>query len=181
MEDLLDKALDLLDNKLMEKRLHVEIVICGAYAIHLLGIARSEHTLVIDSLIEVTSPDILKTIEEIGNELSINSRWLNDQAASVPIPPGAIERASPIPRWNAIKAFLITREDLIKMKASAFSIRRDHTNKDWEDLLLLKPTKSEIDAAIDFVKKINCPPIGSPKKIIKEFEETINDLKKISK
>lgn len=67
------------------------------------------------------------------------------------------------------------------MKVSAFSIRRDHTNKDWEDLLLLNPSKAEINDAIDFVKGINSPPTGATQKILKEFEETIRDLKSIAK
>ncbi len=65
------------------------------------------------------------------------------------------------------------------MKASAFSIRRDYTNKDWEDLDNLKPTQSEMDSAIEFLWEANSPPEGSSKKIKKEFEETIHDLKKL--
>lgn len=181
MEEILTKALDLLDHELKKKRLKIEIVICGAYAIHLLGYNRGEHTLDIDSLIEVSSPEVLQIIKEIGSKLSISSHWLNDQAASVPFPIGTISRASIIPKWTSIKAHIVSREDLIKMKASAFSIRRDHTNKDWEDLLLLSPSPHEIDDAIAFVKEVNAPPAGAKLKLLKEFEETINDLKSLAK
>jgi hypothetical protein len=66
------------------------------------------------------------------------------------------------------------------MKASAFSTRRDHTNKDWEDLVLLRPTKEEIESAIEFIKESNAPAKSAPAKIIEEFEETLDDLSKIT-
>lgn len=83
-------------------------------------------------------------------------------------------------RWKSIKASLISREDLIKMKVSAFSIRRDHTNKDWEDLILLLPTKAEIESAIEFINESNSPEKNASAKILNEFEETLNDLRKIA-
>jgi hypothetical protein len=67
------------------------------------------------------------------------------------------------------------------MKASAFSIRRDLTNKDWEDLTLLKPTSEEMNDAINFIKESNSPPESASNKILADFKETINDLKKITK
>ena len=63
----------------------------------------------------------------------------------------------------------------------AFSVRRDSTNKDWEDLLLLKPTPEELDAAIEFIKLTNSPPKNSSKKIKTEFKETLNDLRQLYK
>lgn len=76
----------------------------------------------------------------------------------------------------------MSRADLIKMKASAFSIRRDQTNKDWEDLVLLDPTTEEIHEAILFLKESNStPPENASTKILDEFEETIRELKKIVK
>lgn len=66
------------------------------------------------------------------------------------------------------------------MKASAFSIRRDQTNKDWEDLILLQPTTEEIDDAINFLKESNSPPPNASRKMLAEFEETLHDLKKIT-
>ena len=66
------------------------------------------------------------------------------------------------------------------MKDSAFSILRDHTNKDWEDLVLLKPTQQEIESAIEFIKEVNSPIKNVSTKILKEFEETLNELRKIT-
>ncbi len=75
----------------------------------------------------------------------------------------------------------MSRVDLIKMKASAFSIRLDHTNKDWEDLILLEPSKEEIENAIDFIKEESSPPMNSLIQILNDFEETLYDLRKITK
>ena len=180
MADILDIALTQLDQELTRRNLAMEIVICGAYAIHLLGYSRSEHTLDVDSITELQSNEVKQIIESIGHKLGLGSHWLNDQASTVSLPAGILERSTPIKRWKSIKASLISRLDLIKMKASAFSIRRDQTNKDWEDLILLKPTSEEIDDALNFIMESNSPPPNASKKILADFEETLNDLKKLS-
>jgi Nucleotidyltransferase of unknown function (DUF6036) len=180
MNDILAEALTQLDVELTSKNLNIEIVICGAYALHLFGYARSEHTLDVDSITQLHSKEIKQIIEKIGQKLGIGARWLNDQASTVSLPKGIFSRAKPLDRWKSIRASLVSREDLIKMKASAFSIRRDHTNKDWEDLVLLQPTKAEIESAIEFIKEANFPSKNSSTKILNEFEETLNDLRKIT-
>jgi hypothetical protein len=175
----LTDALNLLDKKLGARRLELEIIICGAYAIQLIGIVRSEHTLDVDSLKKIESSEIIETIVEVGHQLGLGPRWLNDQASTVTIPLGTFDRAQSLTNWTHIKAKLIARVDLIKMKAVAFSIRRDQTNKDWEDLKNMSPTQIEMNAAIQFLIETNSPPEGSSKKIKKEFEETLSDLKNL--
>lgn len=91
----LDQALDLLDKKLDQKSLELEIIICGAYAIQLIGIQRSEYTLDVDTLKKIQSPKVLEAITEVGNVLGLSPHWLNDQASTVSIPKGTIERATP--------------------------------------------------------------------------------------
>ncbi len=180
MNDVLATALTHLDEELTNKNLILEIVICGAYALHLLGYSRSEHTLDVDSIKQLQSNDVKLIIENIGHNLGIGPHWLNDQAATVSLPKGVFSRATPIGQWKSIKASLVCREDLIKMKASAFSIRRDYTNKDWEDLVLLRPTDQEIEDAIEFIKETNAPSGVLTAKFLIEFEETISDLKKLA-
>ena len=165
MEDILGIALAQLDEELTKRSLKIEIVVCGAYALHLHGYKRSEYTLDIDSITELSSAEIKRLIELVGQNLGIGSYWLNDQASTVSLPSGILQRATSIDRWKSIKASLVSRADLIKMKASAFSIRRDQTNKDWEDLVLLNPTAKEMDEAIEFIKKSNSPPSNASKKI----------------
>lgn len=179
-DEKLTLALDELDKILCQRSLQIEIVICGAYAIHLHGISRALHTHDVDSLKKINTPELLAAISEVGHKLGLSNKWLNDQASTVSIPEGTFNRSSPIiNHWQAIKASLVSRQDLIKMKASAFSIRREETTKDWEDLKLLTPSAEEIQAAIEFLKQHNSPPINSSKKIINEFAETLNDLRSL--
>ena len=177
--DILDQALDELDLQLTERSLNLQIVICGAYAIQLHGFARNLHTLDVDSITELNSPLVLDLIQSVGKKLGIGPSWLNDQASTVTLPPGIFERSQPLHKWKSLKASLISRSDLICMKASAFSIRREVTNKDWEDLELLKPTQSEIKSAIEFLIQTQSPPAGASPKIKSEFQETLDDLKKL--
>ncbi|MBK7960744.1 MAG: hypothetical protein IPK04_05785 [Bdellovibrionales bacterium] len=146
MNDILAIALTKLDEELTNRNLKIEIVICGAYALHLSGYSRSEHTLDVDSITQLHSDEIKHIIESIGNNLGIGPRWLNDQASTVSLPRGILSRAKPIDRWKSIKASLVSREDLIKMKASAFSIRRDYTNKIGKILFYCGQQKKKLKA-----------------------------------
>lgn len=166
---LLDLALNELDAVLTEQKLVLDILICGAFAIQFLGYSRSLHTLDVDSVTEINDPEVLKLIAKVGAKYGLSSNWLNDQAASVVVPKGIMARAAKIKRWVAINAFVVHRGDLIKMKASAFSIRREETSKDWEDLKLLAPTKEEIEAAIDFLKGSTLPLKMLLRMILKTF------------
>ncbi len=147
----------------------------------MLGYQRAEYTLDVDSIIEINSIDVQQIIEAVGEKLGLSPNWLNDQSSTVSLPNGVMTRVTPFTRWKSIRTSIVCRADLIKMKASAFSIRRDHTNKDWEDLVLLKPTNEEMSDAIRFLKISNCPPENASEKILADFEETIYDLKKFIK
>ena len=175
--DKLMYALNELDLLLSSKNLQLKIVICGAYAIHLHGYSRGLYTLDVDSITKLDSVEVIQAIQEIGNKLGLGPKWLNDQASTVSIPEGTIQRSKPIHHWKSIQASLIDRLDLIKMKVSAFSIRREQTTKDWEDLELLETTPTEINSAIEFLKLTNAPPVNASTKIKNEFEEIIHDLK----
>ncbi len=93
MNDILEQALTQLDKELTNNNLSIEIVICGAYALHLFGYSRSEHTLDVDSILQLNSNEIRSIIEKIGQELEIGDRWLNDQASTVSLPRGIFSRA----------------------------------------------------------------------------------------
>lgn len=73
------------------------------------------------------------------------------------------------------------RRDFISMKISAFFIRRGETTKDLEDLRLLNPSNDEIDEALGFVANFNSPPAGSPKSIIEDYKESVDDIKRLFK
>lgn len=86
MDDTLGAALTLLDQELKKRNLTVEIVICGAYAIHLLGYTRWEHTLDVDSITKLVPAEIKQLIQAVGQNLGLGPRWLNDQASTVTVP-----------------------------------------------------------------------------------------------
>ena len=86
MNDILATALTQLDEELTKRKLNIEIVICGAYALHLFGYSRSEHTLDVDSITKLHSTEIKQIIETIGQKLSLGPCWLNDQASTVRLP-----------------------------------------------------------------------------------------------
>ena len=174
------EALDDLDAKLVKHQLHLDIFICGAMAIQLHGFDRVEPTYDVDTVTPIHNKAVLEIIVSVGTTHGLQPKWLNDQSSTIEIPEGAFERAKRIDRWKSIRAVLMDRADLIKMKAAAFSTRRDETLKDMDDLILMNPTIAEINAAINYVKKTRSPPQGAAKKMIEEFNETIADLKKLN-
>ena len=110
-------ALDELDAVLTTNGIRLEIFICGAMAIQLQGFKRVEPTYDADTIKPIEDERILEFIAEIGDSNGLQSNWLNDQAASVDIPEGALERSKPLGRWKSIHAVIMDRVDLIKMKA----------------------------------------------------------------
>ncbi len=66
------------------------------------------------------------------------------------------------------------------MKASAWISRRDITDKDYNDLVLLEPTTSEIEFAVKHAETFNCPD-KNLKKHYKDFLESINEIRKLAK
>ena len=177
--NLLHKALDELDSALAKKKLELDILICGAFAIQILGFKRGTYTLDVDTVIKINNPETLDLIAKVGKNHGLSPNWLNDQASTVSAPEGLFERAKKIKRWSTINASVIDRVDLIKMKASAFSIRREETSKDWDDLKLLSPNTDEIQAAIKFLRESNSPPKNASSNDLSNFRETICDLKSL--
>lgn len=76
MNDKLSTALFELDQELTKRQLRLEIVICGAYALHLSGYLRVEHTLDVDSITELRSVEVKKIIETVGRRLNLGPLWL---------------------------------------------------------------------------------------------------------
>lgn len=180
--DILGEALNELNALLKKNHLRIEIIICGAYALEMFGLSPDRKTLDVDSAKEIPS-NIDELINEVAAKLNLTRSegelWLNDKASRVALPSKLVERATTINRWSNIDAKLIDRRDFISMKVSAFFSRRDVTLKDLEDLKILKPSNEEILEALAFVKSHNSPPTGASKKIIAEFMESENDIKKL--
>ena len=75
-------------------------------------------------------------------------------------------------------ALVPSRQDLISLKSAAFMIRGGEAPKDFTDLQALKPSRSEIDEAIQFVRKTNTPP---KPRFYPDFEEMIGRLRGLAK
>jgi hypothetical protein len=180
--DILGEALNELNALLKKNHLKIEIIICGAYALEMLGLSPDRKTLDVDSAKEIPS-HIDDLINEVAVKLSLTRSqgelWLNDKASRVALPSKLLERATHINKWSNIDAKLIDRRDFISMKVSAFFSRRDVTLKDLEDLKFLKPSNEEILEAIEFVKNHNSPPADASKKIVAEFKESEDDIKRL--
>ncbi len=72
------------------------------------------------------------------------------------------------------------RNMAIAMKTSTWISRRDITDKDYNDLVLLEPTTSEIEFAINHAETFNCPD-KNLKKNYQEFLESIDEIRKLAK
>jgi len=180
MQDLLFKALDILDREIGQEGLRLSLVICGAFAIHLQGFDRIEQTQDIDSINPI-SDELHAIITRVGLQLGLSERWLNDQASDISLPSDALKRTLRIKKWNNIDAEVLGRIDLIALKSAAFYSRGSYTLKDWEDLELLKPTSAEIEFAISYMREHSAPDRSVPLKFHKEFEEVLNELRKLAK
>ena len=178
-QTLLFKALQLFDHRLKENNLSCRLVLCGAFAIQLHGYDRGQFTYDIDSVLPFESEGIKEIIKKIGDDLGLGDSWLNDQAATVALPEGSLDRMIKLNSFEQIEAFILSRIDLIKMKVCAFAIRRDQTNKDWEDLVILHPSKEEIEEGIDFLIRTSPPPTNALPRILQEFEQTIQDIRSL--
>lgn len=147
MQADLVKGLDLLNKKLKAKGIFFEIRVCGAFAIELHGFSLKRLTLDIDSHLEIKR-EIQELIIEVASELGLEKSWMNDQVSDVPLPKGALNRLKQVKSWSNITTFVISTEDIISMKVSAWFTRGAVSDKDIDDLLLLNPSELEIENGI---------------------------------
>lgn len=180
--DKLEQAMNELNHLLKKRGLRVSVLICGAFAMEMHGLKLDRRTDDVDSATPI-DPVVLDLIDEVAAKMSLtregDERWLNDKASTVALPPKLISRAKKINKWSNIDASLADRRDLISMKVSAFFTRRDVTTKDIEDLKAVMPTNEEIEEALDFVKKYNSPPDKKDKQLMADFEESVDDVRRI--
>ena len=179
MNENLILALNKLDELLKASSSRLGLTVCGAFALYLHGYHRIHQTEDIDTHEELNSK-IKKLIKDISIEFELQETWLNDQVSDIQLPTNAEKRFVHLNRWSQIDCKILSRIDLIAMKASAWISRRDITDKDYDDLVLLEPTASEIEFAVEHAKEFNSPD-KNLKKIFKEFLESIDELRRIAK
>ncbi len=165
-----------LNEWLSERNITIHLSIIGRFAFYLSGFQQVA-TLDIDSVTEIEE-QVFEKIIEIGNRRGMKPEWLNDSAESLPLPDGFNDRLLEANHHSNIKIRYAARIDLIALKSAAYLSRGIDDPKDYQDLLLLQPSHSEMDFAILYIKKHFTPPAA---KFLADFEETLNELRSIAK
>jgi hypothetical protein len=151
----LDILLNELNEWLILSDLEIELVVIGAYAVHLHGIT-SRMTMDVDTLVEIKNPEVKKKIEDIGNKFGIES-WLNNQAEGLTLPDGFFDNTLSSEKFSHIKIQYACRQDLISLKVSAYFYRHENESKDLDDLILLRPNPEEFHIAASFLTQKHLP------------------------
>ncbi|MBH47504.1 MAG: hypothetical protein CME71_04990 [Halobacteriovorax sp.] len=152
--DLL-KPLSDLNNWLASEELDIQLVVIGAFAIHLHGFS-NRMTMDIDTVTPLTDNKLLQQINEIGEKYGL-PRWLNDQADNLIMPDDFEKRLLVNSDFSHIKLFYVSRLDLIKLKVAAYFYRGSNDSKDKDDLISLKLTLGELEEALRFLKQKHSP------------------------
>jgi hypothetical protein len=155
MSNDLRLPLNELNTWLSENGLHIDLVVIGAFAIHLHGHS-NRMTMDIDTIKPIEDSQVIEQINKIGDKYGL-PLWLNDQAENLIMPAGFETRLSVNSDYSNIKLSYVSRIDLIKLKVAAYFYRGDTDPKDKDDLVILKMNYEELLTAIQFVEKFHAP------------------------
>src|SRR3989339_407039 len=144
-----------LNDWLREQNFEIELIIIGAYALHLHGIS-SRMTMDIDTLNHIEHPRVISKIFEIGEKYGL-PEWLNSQAQGLILPGDFYKRIIRSDLFSNILLSYASRIDLIKLKVAAYYYRHSFEQKDLDDLKLLKISSGELDDGIDFLLESHTP------------------------
>jgi hypothetical protein len=148
-------SLQLLNLYLKKKNIKRSFIICGGASLIIQGLV-SRTTKDID----IVAPPIDKALSEaadsVASDLGLNSHWLNCGPDSLinNLAKGWKDRIIEVFRSSNLTVFSISREDLIFSKFWALCDRQ----KDKNDLILLNPSKEELNNAV--IQTISCD--GNP-------------------
>lgn len=78
-----EKALGLLDMKLVSINKKITVYAIGGFAMLYLGVKEHGFTIDIDTLTEKYDDDVLNAIKEVGIEMELDDEWLNNDCASL--------------------------------------------------------------------------------------------------
>ena len=149
--ELINKALDLLNKKLQEEGISIEITVLGSMALYYHGFLESHLTSDIDFYEHQMPTRVEELFLEVAEEIGLASDWINNRSSSIsPLPDGYEGRLKKISTLSHISIQLFSTEDLIKLKVYAYYTRM--ANKDMEDLKLLNPNRQLLDAGIKFLE-----------------------------
>lgn len=169
----LKKPLEDLNNFLIKNNLYLEITVIGAFALQLHGLS-SRITMDIDTISSLKNILLLNEISKIGKKYGINN-WLNNQANNMIMPDGYKSRLLLNNDFSNINMKYVSKIDLIKLKVAAYFYRSEYEDKDYLDLISLKPTTNELKEAIAFLKTKHAP---EEKESLELFLEIVNNIHK---
>lgn len=150
---ILQRIFRALDEELRVKNQKRSMVLMGGAAIMALA-PSSRFTVDID----VADPDIDDQLKDashiVAKKLDLPFDWLNSSARTFAkqLPPGWLDRCTKLYEGTSISIFSLNRTDLIKTKCLAYFDRQSPT--DLEDLLSLKPTKSEYNDTLKWILSV---------------------------
>ena len=169
----LNRALGLVGELLAADDETLSVVIIGGAALNLLGVV-SRTTRDVDVVAMTSSPGqalvapanplpapLVKAVETVARDLGLAPNWLNRGPASqweIGLPPGFADRL----HWRSfgpLHVGIADRFDLIHFKLEAAADQPSaEANRHLEDLLALRPSDSDLDAAVAWVKEKNVGP-----------------------
>jgi hypothetical protein len=159
------KTLDLLNFYLEKNGLNRTFIICGGASLILQGIiTRGTQD------VDIVGPKIDDRLEEaavyVASQLGLNPNWLNcaPRGLARDMTPGWEERIFEVYNSSCLIVHSISREDMIFAKFYAYCDRQ----KDLQDLLDLKVTKSEVEKAAQMTVQKDAHPLWP--KYVKEQE-----------
>lgn len=129
-------------------------IIIGGCALSLMGVISREtqDCDILDPKIPQEIIDLSKSFaHEVGSAAGLlKENWLNNGPASLKdvLPQGWLERANLLFSGRALTLHVLGRADLLKSKLFAYCDRQ----QDFQDCLLLRPTRKELAEAIHWLK-----------------------------
>ena len=149
------------------------LIICGGSALIVMGIIDRQ-----TRDVDVLEPEIDSLLSDIavriGKEFGLSDKWLNNGPESLrrDLKPGWRTRTASIFKGKALEMRSLGREDLLATKLYAFCDRED----DLEDVLKLKPTRTELANIFHWVLKRDASPKW-PKRVRDCFSRLREKLK----
>lgn len=131
------------------------LVICGGAALISLGI-RSTSTMDIDVITPDLSQELIAVAAVVGKQFGLARDWFNNGPKSlVPLLPADWQRRlTPIFRGKRLSVDSLGRPELLLSKIFAEADRQE----DLEDIMGLRPTRAELDAAATLVVTFDANP-----------------------
>lgn len=171
----IERALRAVGELLAAERVSAGIVIVGGAALNLIGVVHRA-TRDVDVLAlaqprrgvgapELARPDPLPTplaeaAAKVARDLRLPADWLNTVVAGqwdTGLPPGLADRVS-WRRYGGLSVGIADRRDLIFLKLYAAADQTGPSSVHFQDLLALRPTVDELEAAAGWVRTQDASP-----------------------